>query len=87
MKTDNTIAQAHDEAYEFMTSLAVNKDFDTDLSLDEFYHKYTLDMSSYSAGDVIFIKIYVQDDVNDVTEIPSNGTEYQIIKHFTFTVQ
>jgi hypothetical protein len=40
MKTDNTIAQAHDEAYEFMTSLAVNKDFDTDLSLDEFYHKY-----------------------------------------------
>ena len=56
-------------------------------TVDEFYHKYTLDMSSYSAGDVIFIKIYVQDDVNDVTEIPSNGTEYQIIKHFTFTVQ
>ena len=32
--------QAHDEAYEFMTSLALNRDFDTDLSLDEFYHKY-----------------------------------------------
>jgi hypothetical protein len=54
---------------------------------DEFYHKYTLDMSSYSSGDVVFIKIYVQDDVNEITEIPSNGSEYQIIKHFTFTVQ
>ena len=52
----------------------------------EFYHKYTLDMSSYSVGDVVFIKIYLQDDVNSVTEIPSNGSDYQIIKHFTFTV-
>lgn len=53
---------------------------------DEFYHKYTLDMSSYTSGDVVFIKIYLQDDVNPVTEIPSNGSEYQIVKHFTFTV-
>jgi len=56
-------------------------------TVDEFYHKYTLDMSSYTTGDVIFIKIYIQDNVNDITEIPSNGAEYQIIKHFTFTVQ
>ena len=56
-------------------------------TVDEFYHKYTLDMSSYNSGDVVFIRIYVQDDINDITEIPSNGTEYQIIKHFTFTVQ
>ena len=53
---------------------------------DEFYHKYTLNMSSYSSGDVVFIKIYLQDDVNIVTEIPSNGSDYQIVKHFTFTV-
>lgn len=56
-------------------------------TVDEFYHKYTLDMSSYGPGDVVFMKIYVQDDVNTVTEIPSNGAEYQIVKHFTFTVQ
>jgi len=54
---------------------------------DEFYHKYTLNMSSYGSGDVVFIKIYLQDNVNPVTEIPSNGSEYQIVKHFTFTVQ
>ncbi len=53
---------------------------------DDFYHKYTLDMSLYNSGDVVFMKIYVQDDVNGITEIPSNGAEYQIIKHFTFTV-
>ncbi len=53
---------------------------------DDFYHKYTLDMSSYQSGDIVFIKIYLQDNVNPVTEIPTNGAEYQIIKHFTFTV-
>ena len=53
---------------------------------DTFFHKYTMDVSSYSSGDVVFMKIYVQDDVNDIAEIPSNGAEYQIIKHFTFTV-
>ncbi len=55
-------------------------------SLDNFYHKYTLNMSPYSSGDVVFIKIYVQDNVNPITTIPSNGSEFQIIKHFTFTV-
>ena len=39
---------------------------------DEFYHKYTLDMSAYSIGDVVFIKIFLQDNVNPITEIPSN---------------
>ena len=53
---------------------------------DTFFHKYTMDVSSYNSGDVVFMKIYVQDDVNDIAEIPSNGSEYQIIKHFTFTV-
>ena len=54
---------------------------------DNFYHKYTLDMSTFTNGDIVFIKIYVKDDVNPVTEIPSNGSDYNIVKHFTFTVQ
>jgi len=54
---------------------------------DDFYHKYTLDISSFTAGDIVFIKIYVKDDVNPITEIPSNGSDYNIVKHFTFTVQ
>ena len=54
---------------------------------DDFYHKYTLDMSTFNLGDIVFIKIYVKDDVNPVTEIPSNGSDYNIVKHFTFTVQ
>jgi len=54
---------------------------------DDFYHKYTLDMSTFTNGDIVFIKIYVKDDVNPVTEIPSNGSDYNIVKHFTFTVQ
>ena len=54
---------------------------------DDFYHKYTLDMSTFNTGDIVFIKIYVKDNVNPVTEIPSNGSDYNIVKHFTFTVQ
>jgi hypothetical protein len=54
---------------------------------DDFYHKYTLDMSTFNTGDIVFIKIYVKDNINPVTEIPSNGSDYNIVKHFTFTVQ
>jgi len=57
-----------------------------DNTADDFYHKYTLDMSLFGAGDIVFIKIFVKDDVNPVTEIPSNGSDYNIIKHFTFTI-
>ena len=53
---------------------------------DDFYHKYTLDMSTFNSGDIVFIKIFVMDDVNPVTEIPSNGSDYNIVKHFTLTV-
>ena len=49
----------------------------------EYYHKYVLDVSNYNQGDIVFIKIYVQDNVNNVTEIPTNGSEYQIVKYFT----
>jgi hypothetical protein len=49
----------------------------------EYYHKYILDVSSFNVGNIIFVKIYVQDNVNNVTEIPTNGSEYQIVKYFT----
>ena len=49
----------------------------------EYYHKYTLDVGSYNASDILFVKIYVQDNVNNVTEIPTNGSQYQIVKYFT----
>ena len=49
----------------------------------EYYHKYILDVSSFIAGDIVFVKIYVQDNVNNVTEIPTNGSEYHIVKYFT----
>jgi hypothetical protein len=55
-------------------------------TVDNFYHKFTLNMNTYETGDVVFIKIYLQDDTNPVTEIPSNGSAYAIIKHFSFTI-
>ena len=52
----------------------------------EYYHKITYDISSLSSGDERFFKIYVKDDVNEVTEIPNNGSSYQFIRHFTFEI-
>ena len=53
---------------------------------DEFYHKFTLELLEFEVGDIIFLKIFVNDNVNGNVEIPSNGSEYQIIKHFTLTI-
>ena len=55
-------------------------------TVDNFYHKFTVNTSQYETGDVVFIKIYLQDNTNPVTEIPSNGSAYAIIKHFSFTI-
>ena len=52
----------------------------------EYFHKITYDISSLTSGDERFIKIYVQDDVNGITEIPNNGSSYQVIRHFTFEI-
>ena len=52
----------------------------------EYYHNVTYDISSLTSGDEMFIKIYVRDDINEVTEIPNNGSSYQYIKHFTFEI-
>ncbi len=48
-----------------------------------YYHKYTYDVSSLLSGDERFIKIYVKDDVNPITEIPTNGSDFSQIKYFT----
>ena len=52
----------------------------------EYYHKITYDISSLVSGDERFFKIYIKDDVKEVTEIPNNGSSYQFIKHFTFEI-
>ena len=52
----------------------------------EYYHHITYDISSLNSGDEMFIKIYVKDDVNELTEIPNNGSTFQYIKHFTFEI-
>ena len=53
----------------------------------EYYHYFTYDVSNLTSGDERFIKIYVKDDTNPLTEIPSNGSSYQVIRHFTFEIQ
>jgi len=60
--------------------------FFSSTNLESFYHRYSLDLSSYNSGDIIYIKIYVKDDVNPITEIPNNGAPFPFIKYFSLTI-
>ena len=53
---------------------------------ESFYHKYTLDLSTYNIGDIIYVKVYVKDDVNPLTEIPNNGSPFSFIKYFSLII-
>ena len=50
----------------------------------DYFHYITIDVSSYSKGDLLYNRIYIQDENNDITEIPSDGTDFAIIKRFAF---
>jgi len=53
---------------------------------EEYYHKYTLDLSGFNVGDIIYFKIYVKDDVNPITEIPNNGSPFTFLRYFTLKI-
>ncbi len=55
-------------------------------NIENYFHKYNFDLSSYNIGDVIYIKIFVKDNVNPITEIPNNGSPFVLIKHFSLTI-
>ena len=55
-------------------------------SNEEYYHKYTLNLNSYNIGDIIYLKVYVQDDVNLVTEIPNNASPFTFISYFSIKI-
>ena len=53
---------------------------------EDYFHKYNFDLASFSTGDVVYFKIYVQDDVNPITEIPNNGSPFVLLQHFSLTI-
>ncbi|MBC8266142.1 MAG: hypothetical protein H8E84_04165 [Flavobacteriales bacterium] len=50
----------------------------------DFYHYITIDVSSYTTDDLLYNRIYIQDEHNTITEIPSDGTDFPIIKRYAF---
>ena len=53
---------------------------------EEYYHKFNLDLTNFNVGEIIYLKFYVKDDVNPVTEIPSNGSPFTFLRHFTIKI-
>jgi len=60
--------------------------FFSTVSLESFFHKFTLDLGSYNTGDIIYVKVYVKDNVNPITEIPNNGSPFSFIQYFSLTI-
>ena len=52
-----------------------------------YYHSLTKNLSEYSSGTTVFVRIYVQDEHNDVTEIPSDGSLDYILDYFAFEIE
>ena len=50
----------------------------------EFSHYITIDVSAYTTNDVLYNRIYIQDGDNSITEIPSDGSDFPIIKRYAF---
>ena len=53
---------------------------------EQYFHKYSLDLTNYSVGDIIYFKIYVKDDVNPISEIPNNGSPFTFLRHFSIKI-
>jgi len=60
--------------------------FFSNVGLESFFHKFTLDLGTYNAGDIIYVKVYVKDNVNPITEIPNNGSPFSFIQYFSLTI-
>lgn len=55
--------------------------------LVQYYHKITLDPMDYAeVEETAFFRVYVKDDSNPLTEIPSNGGAFYIKNYFSFKV-
>ncbi len=53
----------------------------------KFYHKISIDPQDYAAlGETIFFRVYVKDDGNPLTELPSDGGAFYIKNYFSFTI-
>ena len=53
---------------------------------EEYYHKFNLDLTNFNVGEIVYLKFYVKDDVNPVTEIPNNGSPFTFLRHFTIKI-
>tara|TARA_B110000444_G_scaffold246710_1_gene268527 strand:+ start:357 stop:1277 length:921 start_codon:yes stop_codon:yes gene_type:complete len=60
--------------------------FFSSINLESFYHKFTLDLGLYNVGDIIYVKVYVKDNMNPITEIPNNGSPFSFIQYFSLTI-
>lgn len=56
-------------------------------SNESYYHRITIDASSYSAGTTVFMRVYFQDTSADPTELPADGSAYYIKEYAAFIIQ
>ena len=53
-------------------------------SMVDFYHHITINVGSYVTDQILYNRVYIQDEHNAITEIPSNGTDFSRIRRYAF---
>lgn len=83
-KINDFEASTEEDLTMLMTPLAEEGYF-TDVV--DYYHKYTLDVSGYGPGTQIFLRVYVQDNGEEIIEIPSYGSANYIKDYASFEME
>jgi len=53
----------------------------------QYFHKVSLDVTSYGAGERVFMRVYVKDPaLSNITEIPGSGSNTYIKEYFSFLI-
>jgi len=50
----------------------------------DFYHHITINVGSYVTDQILYNRVYIQDENNAITEIPSDGTDFSRIRRYAF---
>lgn len=53
----------------------------------DYFHRLELDVSSYTTGTTLFVRLYVQDDGPTITEIPTQGSATYIKEYVAIVIE
>lgn len=91
----NNIVKLSGSVYDFDSAQSLNLTYtNSPITEDGFqgvpqpyYHYVNINVAPLASDSIVFTRIYIKDEHNDITEIPSNGTLFEMIRKFGFEIE